>query len=180
MKSVLFIDDNEVVRNSLKKMFAAGPGGAVFGDASNAEEAMSSVHDQKWDVAVLDLSRDGPSGIEVLKVLKQTDPGLPVLILNLNTDERCARHDCRVAAEDSQMSRVLRVINAGCKGRDFGTVLAELPYTTVDENRDPRLHNVLSNREFQLLCWIGLGNMLSEVAEQTSFCYEPLGTSANE
>jgi two-component system invasion response regulator UvrY len=175
MKRVLFIDDNEVVRDSLKIMFAAGPGGAVFGDASNAEEAMLSVHGQKWDVAVLDLSRDGPSGIEVLKVLKQTDPGLPVLILNLNTDERCARHDCKVAAEDSQISRLLRVINAGTKGRDFDAVLAELPYTTVDESTGPRVHDVLSNREFQLLGWIGLGKMVSEVADPISLVTKTLG-----
>ena len=77
MKRILIIDDHEVVRDGVKRIFDEQPGPTFFGEASTAQEALKLARAQAWDVAILDLSLGGRSGLEVLKELKQTRPDCP-------------------------------------------------------------------------------------------------------
>ena len=82
MFKILTIDDHEVVRGGIKGLFA--PDNAQFGEARNGSEALKNVQDQEWDIAVLDISLGGRSGLDVLEELKRMRPQLPVLILSMN------------------------------------------------------------------------------------------------
>src|SRR6185295_8918794 len=90
MKSILVIDDHEIVRDGIKKLFAGG-NTPVFGEASNGIEALKLAREKEWDVAVLDLTLGDRSGLDVLRELKQTCPHLPVLILSMHSEEQYAR-----------------------------------------------------------------------------------------
>ena len=67
MKRILLVDDHEVVRDGVKKLFDNQSGTIVFGETSTATEALQLVREQAWDVVVLDLSLGGRSGLELLK-----------------------------------------------------------------------------------------------------------------
>ena len=77
MKRILIVDDHEVVRDGVKRIFDKQPGETTFGEASTPQQAVELARRQKWDVVVLDLSLGGRSGLDVLKELKQTWPKLP-------------------------------------------------------------------------------------------------------
>ncbi|HEX5603805.1 MAG TPA: response regulator transcription factor, partial [Pyrinomonadaceae bacterium] len=76
MLKILSIDDHEVVRRGLKDMFTRES--ATFGEARSGAEAVDLVRKQPWDIAVLDISLGGRSGLEVLSELKQLRPRMPV------------------------------------------------------------------------------------------------------
>ena len=99
MKRILLIDDHEVVRSGVKRIFDKQPEGTVlFGEASTAPEALALVREQDWDAVVLDLSLGGRDGLEVLKELKQIRPRLPVLILSMHSEELFARRAFKAGA----------------------------------------------------------------------------------
>src|ERR1700681_720953 len=91
MRRILIVDDHEVVRDGIKRIFDEQPSKTLFGEASTVPEALRLARDDEWDMAVLDLTLGDRSGLELLKDLKQIRPTLPVLILSMHSEEQYAR-----------------------------------------------------------------------------------------
>src|SRR3984893_15155464 len=98
MTRMLIVDDHEVLRDGVKRVFDKQPGPVTFGEASTVHEALRLVREQDWDVVVVDLSLGEGSGLEVLKELKQFRPRLPVLVLSMHSEEQYARRAFKAGA----------------------------------------------------------------------------------
>jgi DNA-binding NarL/FixJ family response regulator len=87
---ILLADDHAVVRHGLRQILADEFKRAVFGEARNAQEALNLVWKENWDVAVLDITMPGRSGLEVLREIKKSRPKLPVLVLSMHPENQFA------------------------------------------------------------------------------------------
>jgi len=87
---ILIADDHAVVRQGLKQILADAFKKVVFGEACNGQEALALVWNEKWDVAVLDITMPGRGGLEVLREIKKTRPNLPVLVLSMHPEDQFA------------------------------------------------------------------------------------------
>ena len=87
MIQVLIVDDHAIVRRGLRALLSDEFHGAVFGEASDAQQAMKEVRREKWDVALLDITLPGKSGLDLLKELKAIRPRLPVLVLSAHPED---------------------------------------------------------------------------------------------
>src|SRR5262245_55684929 len=87
---ILLADDHTVVRHGLKQILAEEFKKAVFGEARNAQEALDLVWKETWDIAVLDITMPGRSGLEVLREIKRSRPKLPVLVLSMHPENQFA------------------------------------------------------------------------------------------
>jgi two-component system invasion response regulator UvrY len=169
MKRILIIDDHEVVREGVKKIFNERPG-TTFGEASSVPEALRIVNEQDWDVVVLDLSLGDRSGLELLRQVKQIRPRLPVLILSMHSEEQYARRAFKAGAsgyvtKDSSRSELVRALDkviAG--GRYFSQELAETLIVDLERGTDRPPHEALSDREFEVMRLIGSGKTVGEIA----------------
>ncbi len=175
MKRILLIDDHEVVRVGVKRIFDKHPEGTVlFGEASTAPEALDLVRAQDWDVVVLDLSLGGRDGLEVLKELKQIRPRLPVLILSMHSEALFARRAFKAGAsgyltKDIRRSELVNAINKVIEGGTYvSPTLAEGLVVDLRRGADRPLHELLSDREFEVMRLIASGKTLSEIAELLS------------
>src|SRR5882672_5267579 len=170
MKRILLIDDHEVVRAGLKRIFDKQPGTATFGEASTAPEALQHAREQDWDIVVLDLSLGGRNGLEVLKELKQIRPGLPVLILSMHSEEQYARRAFKAGAagyitKDSPRAELLNAINKVAEGRKYVSgALAEELVIDLERGSDRPPHETLSDREFEVMRLIASGKTVGEIA----------------
>ena len=129
MLKILTIDDHEVVRRGLKDMFTTES--ATFGEARSGAEAVDLVRKQPWDIAVLDISLGGRSGLEVLSELKQLRPRMPVLILTMHAEEQYAVRAFKAGASgyinkassgEELRKAILKIIKGG---QYVGPTLAE-------------------------------------------------------
>ena len=175
MKRILLIDDHEVVRAGVKRIFDKHPEGAVlFGEASTAPEALDLVRTQDWDAVVLDLSLGGRDGLEVLKELKQIRPRLPVLILSMHSERLFARRAFKAGAsgyltKDIPRSELVNAINKVIEGGTYvSSTLAEELVVDLRRGADRPPHELLSNREFEVMRLIASGRTVSEIAELLS------------
>src|SRR5438477_12539770 len=80
---ILIADDHPVVRRGLKDILVRELGCATCGEAGNAQQVLSEVQSQDWDLVILDVAMPGRSGLDVLRELKRVLPKLPVLILTM-------------------------------------------------------------------------------------------------
>src|SRR5882762_11853410 len=126
MTRMLIVDDHEVLRDGVKRVFEKQPGTATFGEASTVQEALKLVREQDWDIVVLDISLGDRSGLEVLKELKQVRPRLPVLILSMHSEEQYARRAFKAGAsgyitKDSRRAELAQAVNKIAAGGTYIT-----------------------------------------------------------
>src|SRR5437879_2770689 len=178
---ILLADDNAVVRHGLKQILADEFKRAVFGEARNAQEALNLVWKENWDVAVLDITMPGRSGLEVLREIKKSKPKLPVLVLSMHPEGQFAvrvlkrgasGYMTKESAPEELVSAIKKIL-AG--GRYVSPSLAEKLATYLsDDQKSPQ--EKLSDREFQVLRLIASGKMVSEIARELSLSVKTIST----
>jgi two-component system invasion response regulator UvrY len=182
MKRILIIDDHEVLRDGVKRIFDEPPGAAQFGEAGTFAEAIRLAREQEWDIAVLDLSLAGRSGLDVLTDLKQIQPKLPVLVFSMHSEEQYARRAFKAGAsafitKDSSRDELIRALDVVIRGGKYvSSSLAELLITGLRKGVEQQPHQQLSNREFEVLRLIGLGKTVSEIAVLLSLSDKTIST----
>lgn len=182
IKRMLIVDDHEVLRDGVKRVFEKQPGTASFGEASTVQEALRLVREQDWDVVVLDISLGDRSGLDVLKELKQIRPQLPVLILSMHSEEQFARRAFKAGAagyvtKDSPRAELLKAINKVAEGgRYVSHALAEELVIALEKGNDCPPHETLSDREFEVMRMIASGKTVSEIAGVLSLSESTIST----
>lgn len=183
MKRILLIDDHEVVRSGVKRIFDKQPSGSVvFGEASTPAEALELARKQDWDAAVLDLSLGGRDGLEVLKELKQIRRRLPVLILSMHSESMFARRALKAGAsgyvtKNTPRAELMVAINKVIDGGTYvSPALAEELVIDLRKGSDRPPHELLSDREFEVMRLIASGKTVTEIAEILSLSVGTIST----
>jgi two-component system invasion response regulator UvrY len=182
MKKILIVDDHEVVRDGVKRVFDKQPGTVTFGEASTVHETLRLVREQDWDVVVLDISLGDRSGLEVLRELKQIRPHLPVLILSMQSGEQFARRALKAGAsgyitKDSPRAELVKAVNQVMSGgRYISAAVAENLIFDLERTADRPPHEALSDREFEVLRLIASGKTVSEIAGMLSLSDSTIST----
>ena len=179
MLKILTIDDHEVVRRGIKEMFTEDS--VIFGEARSGAEALALVRQQPWDIAVLDISLGGRSGLEVLAEIKQLRPRMPVLILSMHAEEQYAVRAFKAGASGyinkaSSGEDLRRAILKIIKGGQY--VAPSLAEKMVLQLSQPAKvpHESLSNRELEVLCSIASGKTVKEIAHNLSLSDKTIST----
>jgi len=179
---ILLTDDHAVVRQGLKLILADHFSRAVFGEARNAQEALSQIMTRKWDVLLLDITMPGRSGLEVLREIKRLRPKLPVLVLSMHPEDQFAVRLLKSGAAGyltkesagEELVGAIKKVMAG--GRYISQALAErmASYLDIDVHKAP--HERLSDREFLILRMIASGKQVSQIAKELSLSVKTIST----
>jgi two-component system, NarL family, invasion response regulator UvrY len=179
---ILIADDHAVFRRGLRDTLADAFPRATFGEAKTAQETIEHVRRQDWDVVILDISMPGRSGLDILDDLRRLRPKLPVLLLTMHPEHQYARRALRAGAAGyltkdgvpEELKDAIKKIVAG--GRYVSATLAERLAVDLREGADLPLHELLSDREFQVLRMIASGKTVKEIAEDLSLSVKTVST----
>src|ERR1700736_175663 len=97
-KSVFVVDDHPIVRQGLTLLINRESDLAVCGEAEEMHSALAAIQALKPDVLIVDISLNGPDGLELLKNIRITSPRLPVLILSMHDESIYAERALRAGA----------------------------------------------------------------------------------
>jgi DNA-binding NarL/FixJ family response regulator len=169
MIRVLVADDHTIVREGLKQILAKSGDLTVAGEAANGNDVLKMVRAQEWDVLVTDMSMPGRSGIELIKLVKEACPKLPVLVLSMFGEEQYAVRAIRAGASgylnkesaSEQLVTAIRKIASG--GIHVSAAVAEALFHNVRGGESGKPHEQLSDREFQVLQLIAGGKSVSDI-----------------
>ena len=166
---VLAIDDHVIVRDGLRSIFEEHGELTQFGEASSFEEALQLLRNQQWDLVVLDIAINGRSGLEILKEIRVHDPRVPVLVLSMHTEEQYAVRAFRAGASGyvTKGSSRRELVEAATKvlrgGRYASPSIAEGLLGRF-ERGEAEPHELLSDREFEVMRLIASGKTVGEIA----------------
>ncbi|MGE5522579.1 MAG: response regulator [Rhodospirillaceae bacterium] len=182
MIRVLLADDHAMVRAGLKELLSATGDIAVTGEATDGHGVLKAVREADYDVAVLDMTMPGRSGIELIKLVKTERPQLRVLVLSMHSEQQYAVRAIRAGASgyltkesapDTLVAAIRRVAGGGAfispetaerLVLETGSATAALP------------HTMLSDREFEVFRQIAAGQSVSDIAAALKLSVKTIST----
>jgi DNA-binding NarL/FixJ family response regulator len=121
---VLIADDHAIVRTGIRHVLEREPGFTVVGEASTGAEALELASSLQPDVAVLDISMPGDSGLRVAAELLHRSPETQVLILSMHDNTEYVLESLRAGArgyllKDTAATELRDAIRAVRQGESF-------------------------------------------------------------
>lgn len=168
MIRIVLIDDHAVVRTGYRRLLSAESDFEVLGEAASTEEANALVLRTKPDVALVDLSLKGSSGLEAIRGMLIRHPHLRVLVLSMHEGAGHVRQALKSGAhgyltkycEPDDVIEAVRRVAAG--GRAFSPDVAGI-LAEEATNGDTALQD-LTPREFEVLRMLAQGETAAEIA----------------
>ncbi len=182
MIRILVADDHTVVRSGLRQMLSREPDMQIAGEASNAKEVMEAIHREAWDVLILDIGMRGRGGMEILRDVKLKCPNLPILVFSMYPEDQYAVRSIKVGAsgylsKDIVPEELIQAIRKVLRGQRYiSEDVAEQLAQAMNDNSDILPHELLSDREYQVLCMIASGKTVSQIAEEFSLSVKTIST----
>ena len=182
MTKILIADDHPVVRAGLKELLSGAFGKLTFTEAKTAQETIEMASKEEWSLVILDVSMPGRSGIDILSDLKRAQPKLPVLVLSMHPEEQFARRALKAGASaymtketvPEELVKAVRKVLAG--GRYVSAALAEKLASDLREGTNLTPHEILSDREYQILQMIASGKTVTNIAEELALSVKTVST----
>jgi DNA-binding NarL/FixJ family response regulator len=168
MIRIILVDDHAVVRTGYRRLLDAEPGLQVVGEAARADEANALVLRVVPDVALVDLSLRGSSGIEAIRGMLARRPELKILVLSMHEDAGHVTQALRSGAlgyltkysEPDDVIDGIRLVAAG--KRVFSPDIAQMLARQAVEGDG--VFNQLTPREFEVLRMLVLGESSVNIA----------------
>ncbi len=175
-RKVLVVDDHPIVREGLAQMINREPDLSVCGDACGMHEALQLIESSRPDILIVDISLDGPDGLDLLKHIRTQDPGLPVLILSMHDESIYAERALRAGANgyimkqeatDNVLDALRRILNheVYVSPRIANKMLQQFVGGSATDKRHSLVDD-LSDRELEVLRLIGAGHGTRQIAEE--------------
>jgi DNA-binding NarL/FixJ family response regulator len=174
-KRILVVDDHPIVRQGLVLLINREPDLVVCGEAEEAMGAMHVLASARPELLIVDISLNGPDGLDLLKSVRTTHPTLPVLILSMHDESIYAERALRAGANGYIMKQeatekvlvaVRRILNGEIYVSDrIANRMLKLYITGSGTLRNSSIAD-LSDRELEVFRLIGEGHGTRQIAEE--------------
>jgi len=174
---IFLADDHQILREGLGHIIRSEPDFEVAGEAGNGREALAAIERDRPDVAILDISMPGMTGIEVARQIKKFHPEIKVIILSRHDSEEYVNVLMKYGADgyvlkDSAGEDLIRAIRETLKGnvylspRLIKVLVAELPKFALSglHAPDERIFRKLTDRELEILKLVAEGKTNAGIA----------------
>ncbi|GIV59592.1 MAG: DNA-binding response regulator [Rhodothermaceae bacterium] len=175
MKKILIVDDHPLMRKGLALSIESETDLKVVAQAADAEEALAALETHDPDMAVVDISLPGMSGLELIKHMLALKPGLKVLVVSRHDESLYAERAIRAGARGYVMKleagevivqAVRRVLNGGIYVSEEVNERLLMGIAAGREMLAKSPLEVLSDRELEVFELTGRGLGTREIAER--------------
>jgi DNA-binding NarL/FixJ family response regulator len=180
MIRVLLADDHEIVRDGLKRILGACGDLQVAGEAANGDEALALARANDYDLALLDMSMPGLSGIDLVKRMKAEKPKMKLLVLSMHGEPQYAARALKAGAagyltKDSAAEKLVGAIRKVAAGGLLVSEAAAAGLLAASTGEGP-LHSRLSDREFEVFKLLAGGASPTEIARRLHLSVKTVST----
>ena len=171
MLNILIADDHSIFRRGLKDLLSDGLGAVTIGECSNAFDLLQLLKQKKWDVVILDIGMPGTTGTDALIQVKRHRPSLPVLMLSMHPEDQYAvrmfkaganAYLTKASAPEELVVAIKKVLDGG---NYVSASLGEKLVHLFHRGDEQPAHELLSDREFEVMRLLSSGRTVSQIAE---------------
>lgn len=178
------VDDHPIVRLGIRQMIGAEPDLEICGEAGSAEEALRLTGTLKPDLALIDLSLAEGTAMGLIRELRQTSPGVELLVLSMHDEtlftERVLRAGARgYIMKQSAIDGLVGAIRQVASGSVY--VSPKMTQHVLEQFRDSipgptGLVATLTDRELEVFDLIGHGKSTAEIARDLAVSVKTIET----
>ncbi len=182
MIRILIADDHAVVRHGLRQVLALAPELELAGEAKNGWEVIERVRQGDLDLLLLDMTMPGPSGVDLVKRVREEVPRLPILVLSMHGESQIAGRAIKAGAagyltKDSEPETLIAGIRKVASGGNYidPSLAARMVFDVMPvETETP--HKTLSDREYQIFLMLVAGRGVNDIAQELSLSAKTIST----
>lgn len=180
--NLLIVDDHLIIRRGLARILEEDPRVALVHEAADAPSALRTLRQARYDAMVLDVALGERDGLDVLKTVRADYPALGVVMLSVYPETQFAVRALRTGAhaylnKGCDPDELLAALVNAAAGKMYVTpAVAELLAQTVRQDSSRLPHELLSNREFQVLQLLVAGRSVSAIGEQLALSVNTIST----
>jgi two-component system, NarL family, invasion response regulator UvrY len=179
---VLIADDHSIVRAGLKQIVKSLGENYQIDEAISGDEAWEKIKEVIYDLVILDIAMPGINGLDVLKKMKEHDMKAHVLMLSVYPQEQYAIRAFNLGASGyiskgsayEELSAAIKKISSG--GKFISSSFAEMLIFDGLGNETGKLHESLSEREFQVMIRLARGKSVTEIAREINISDKTVST----
>ncbi|MBL9176613.1 MAG: response regulator transcription factor [Verrucomicrobiaceae bacterium] len=171
---VLLVEDHPMFRDHLAQLINRDLGMSVCGETDNIRDALRLVQDTQPDIAIVDITLKGSSGLELLKDIKAQGFPVNVLVLSMHDEELYAERSLRAGAKgyitkNEASTEVLKAIRCVMQGEVYASkqMTAKLLDRLTQRRAQPELEGLetLADRELEVFQMLGRGKSTRQIAQ---------------
>jgi DNA-binding NarL/FixJ family response regulator len=172
---ILIVDDHVIVRQGIAQLVNREPDLDVCQEAGDADSAIAVLRETPVDLAIVDISLPGTSGIELVKLIRDMQPQLPVLVMSMHDEALYSDRAFRAGAKgyvmkqeatEKLLAAIRKILNGGVYVSDrMQTVMVQRFLNSGVDETVSFIDN-LTDREFEILRMIGQGLTVAEIADK--------------
>ena len=181
-KTVVLCDDHNIVRAGIRQIVESFGAFEVLGEVASGEALFPLFREQVPDILLLDISLPGRSGLEVLKQIQSMYPQIAVLTLSMYPEDQFAIRMIKAGArgylhKDSAPHILEEAMRTISEGKQYISAdLTRLMIEEMSKDDDHLPHKGLSDREYEVLLFIGEGKSMTDIAAQLSLSIKTVST----
>jgi len=182
MLRILLCDDHPILREGLKKILLSQADIKVVEEAGSGSELLEKAAASRFDVIILDITLPDMNGLEVLKNLQASGHPAAVLVLSMHPEEQYATRALKAGAsgylqKESAPGELVTAVRKIARGGKYVTPsLAERLAVELVGPGDREPHELLSDREYQVLTLLASGKGIKEIALELSLSAPTIAT----
>jgi DNA-binding NarL/FixJ family response regulator len=179
---LLLVDDHSIVREGLKRVLEATQEGWSITEESSGFRALDALRRSPFDLAIVDLSMPGMSGLELIRRVRAEFPRLPLLVLSMHAEEEYALRAFKAGAngyvtKDSAAEELVQAVHKVARGGAYVTAsLAERVVQQLNGSTDAPSHAKLSERELEVLQRLAGGQRVTDIAHDLHLSVKTVST----
>jgi two-component system invasion response regulator UvrY len=179
---IFIADDHPIVRQGLRRIVEEDPGMAIAGEAGDAAALLAALPSMATDLVLLDVSMPGAPFLETLKELRTRHPTVRVLALSVHPEDQWAVRALRAGAsgyltKDHSPDQLLEAIRRVYRGGKYvSPTLAERLAEQLDGGGERAPHELLSDREFEVMRRLGSGLTITQIAGELALSAKTVST----
>ncbi len=182
MIRVLIADDHPIVRRGLRQILCETDDIVVVDEAQDCAEALEKLDRQRFDVLLLDISMPGRGGIDVLIEIRSSGIKIPALMLSIFPEDQYAVRALKSGAsgyltkncDAETLIEAIRKVASG--GKYVSAEMGERLASSLQRDDGKPPHELLSDREFEVLKQIASGKSTREIAVAMSLSVQTVST----
>ena len=179
---IFIADDHPIVRQGLRRIVEADAGLVISGEAGDAVSLRAALERTATDVVLLDVSMPGGLFLETLHDLRAKHPTVRVLVLSVHPEDQWAVRALRAGAsgyltKDHSPDQLLDAIRRVYRGGKYvSATLAERLAEHLEGGGQRAPHELLSDREFEVMRRLGNGLTVSQIASELAISAKTVST----
>ncbi len=181
-RHLLLVDDHTIVREGLKHVLEPISHEWAVTEVGTGFQALERLRHQVFDMAIVDLSMPGMTGLELIARIKTEHPTTVVLVLSMHAEEQYALRAFKAGAngyvtKDSAATELIAAVRKAAAGGAYVSAsLAERVVLQLNGGLHAPRHAELSNRELEVLRRIVAGERLTDIGEALHLSVKTVST----